>query len=174
MLRWCSCRDPVTVKAAVYYSHRFHYRQTIQCPDVILEETSHWFAATLPSKETQIMTEKHLPHYNKVAKIQNQIKIYVWMRPVRSERCRVVLFWHLKLRQYKIMLCCLSASYLLFIFLFLSLLCFSERLNKLKYFSILSRLALYITLIICVSLFNCEIIVFWGFMIYQSVVRHDI
>lgn len=116
MLRWCSCRDPVTVKAAVYYSHRFHYRQTIQCPDVILEETSHWFAATLPSKETQIMTEKHLPHYNKVAKIQNQIKIYVWMRPVRSERCRVVLFWHLKLRQYKIVLCCLSASYLALVF----------------------------------------------------------
>lgn len=116
MLRWCSCRDPVTVKAAVYYSHRFHYRQTIQCPDVILAETSHWFAATLPSEETQIMTEKHLPHYNKVAKIQNQIKIYVWMRPVRSERCRVVLFWHLKLRQYKIVLCRLSASYLALVF----------------------------------------------------------
>lgn len=116
MLRWCSCRDPVTVKAAVYYSHRFHYRRTIQCPDVILAETSHWFAATLPSKETQIMTEKHLPHYNKVAKIQNQIKIYVWMRPVRSERCRVVLFWHLKLRQYKIVLCCLSASHLALVF----------------------------------------------------------
>lgn len=116
MLRWCSCRDPVTVKAAVYYSHRFHYRQTIQCPDVILAETSHWFAATLPSKETQIMTEKHLPHYNKVAKIQNQIKICLDETCEIRTVCRVVLFWHLKLRQYKIVLCCISAWYLALVF----------------------------------------------------------
>lgn len=116
MLRWCSCRDPVTVKAAVYYSHRFHYRRTIQCLDVILAETSHWFAATLPSEETQIMTEKHLPHYNKVAKIQNQIKICLDETCEIRTVCHVVLFWHLKLRQYKIMLCCLSASYLALVF----------------------------------------------------------